>query len=76
MKTYKLLASVRDQPSDLRLSAKLLPTFADRGCCVASTTDPYGRILMKCKNLMRKYKCLPLHVSATASHYQKLWPTL
>jgi hypothetical protein len=24
-----------------RLSANLVPTFADRGCCVVSTTDPY-----------------------------------
>jgi hypothetical protein len=27
------------------LSAKLVPTFADRGCHVFSVTDPYGRIL-------------------------------
>jgi hypothetical protein len=27
------------------LSAKWLPTFADRGCHVVSVTDPYGRIL-------------------------------
>jgi hypothetical protein len=33
------------QPSDRHLSAKLLPTFADRGCRVCSATDPYGRIL-------------------------------
>jgi hypothetical protein len=32
-------------PSDRRLSAKLVPTFADRGCHVVSVTDPYGRIL-------------------------------
>jgi hypothetical protein len=32
-------------PSDRRLSAKLVPTFADRGCRVVSMTDPYGRIL-------------------------------
>jgi hypothetical protein len=25
------------------LSAKLVPTFADRGCSVVSATDPYGR---------------------------------
>jgi hypothetical protein len=31
-------------PSDRRLSAKLVPTFADRGCHVVSVTDPYGRI--------------------------------
>jgi hypothetical protein len=38
---------VREQiiPSDRRLSAKLVPTSADRGCYVASVTDPYGRIL-------------------------------
>jgi hypothetical protein len=33
------------RPSDRRLSAKLVPTFADRGCRVVSATDPYGRIL-------------------------------
>jgi hypothetical protein len=31
--------------SDRRLSKKLVPTFADIGCHVASVTDPYGRIL-------------------------------
>jgi hypothetical protein len=31
--------------SDPRLSAKLLPTIADRGCHVVSVTDPHGRIL-------------------------------
>jgi hypothetical protein len=31
--------------SDRRLSAKLVPTFADRGCHVVNTTDPYGHIL-------------------------------
>jgi hypothetical protein len=33
------------RPSDRRLSAKLLPTFADRGCHVVNVTDPYSRIL-------------------------------
>jgi hypothetical protein len=28
-----------------RLSAKLMPTFADRRCRVVSSTDPHGRIL-------------------------------
>jgi hypothetical protein len=28
-----------------RLSAKLVPTFADRGCSMVSTMNPYGRIL-------------------------------
>jgi hypothetical protein len=27
------------------MSAKLVPTFADRGYCVVSATDPHGRIL-------------------------------
>jgi hypothetical protein len=31
--------------SDRRLLAKLVPTFADRGCHVVSMTNPYGRIL-------------------------------
>jgi hypothetical protein len=34
-----------ESASDRRLSAKLVPTFADRGCHVVSMTDPYGRIL-------------------------------
>jgi hypothetical protein len=33
------------RPSDRRLSAKLVTTFADRECHVVSVTDPYGRIL-------------------------------
>jgi hypothetical protein len=33
------------RPSDRSLSAKLVPTFADRGCHVVRATDPYGRIL-------------------------------
>jgi hypothetical protein len=38
-------ASELHRPSDRRLSAKLVPTFADRGCHVVSVTDPYSRIL-------------------------------
>jgi hypothetical protein len=37
-------ASERYRPSYRRLSAKLVPTFADRGCRVVGTTDPLGRI--------------------------------
>jgi hypothetical protein len=33
------------RPSDRRLSAKVVPTFADRGCHMVSVTDPYSRIL-------------------------------
>jgi hypothetical protein len=33
------------RPSDRHLSAKLVPTFADRGCHAVSATDPYGRVL-------------------------------
>jgi hypothetical protein len=39
----KTVSSVR--LSDLRLSAKLVPTSGDRGCRVVSATDPHGRIL-------------------------------
>jgi hypothetical protein len=38
-------ASELHRPSDRRLSAKWLLTFADRGCHVVSVTDSYGRIL-------------------------------
>jgi hypothetical protein len=38
-------ASELYRPSDRRLSAKLVSTFADRGCCVVSTMDIYGRIV-------------------------------
>jgi hypothetical protein len=38
-------ASELYRPIDRRLSAKLVRTSADRGCHVASVTDPYGRIL-------------------------------
>jgi hypothetical protein len=37
--------SMCDRPSDRRMSAKLVPTFADRGCRVVSAADPHGRIL-------------------------------
>jgi hypothetical protein len=33
------------RPSNRRLSAKWLPTFARRGCHVVSVMDPYGRTL-------------------------------
>jgi hypothetical protein len=38
-------ASKLYRQSDSRLSAKLMPTFANRGCHVVSATDPYSRIL-------------------------------
>jgi CBS-domain-containing membrane protein len=31
--------------SDRHFSAKLVPTFADRGCHMVSVMNPYGRIL-------------------------------
>jgi hypothetical protein len=38
-------ASELYRPSDRRLSTKLVPTFADRGYRMVSSTDPYDRIL-------------------------------
>jgi hypothetical protein len=38
-------ASELYRPSDCRFSAKLVPTFADRGSHMISVTDPYGHIL-------------------------------
>jgi hypothetical protein len=38
-------ANYTERLSDSRLSAKLVPTFADTGLHVVSVTGPYGRIL-------------------------------
>jgi hypothetical protein len=38
-------ASELYQPGDRRLSAKIVPTFAYRGCYMVSVTNNYGRIL-------------------------------
>jgi hypothetical protein len=43
--TFLVFASELYRPSDRHLPAKLVPSFADRGCHVVSVTDPYGRIL-------------------------------
>jgi hypothetical protein len=46
-KTKKLRGlSLRANYTDRRLSTKLVPSFADRGCRVVSATDPYGSILV------------------------------
>jgi hypothetical protein len=37
-------ASELYRPSDRRLSAKIAPTFSDRGCHVVSVTNPHDRI--------------------------------
>jgi hypothetical protein len=38
-------ANYTDRPNNRRLSAKLVPTFSERGCHMVSVTDPYGRNL-------------------------------
>jgi hypothetical protein len=45
IKQWPESASELYRPSDSRLSAKLVPTFADRGCHAVSVTNPYCRIL-------------------------------
>jgi hypothetical protein len=46
MKQTNSMALVRrQQPTNYRLSANLVSTFADRGCRVVSETDPHGHIL-------------------------------
>jgi hypothetical protein len=40
--------------NDRRLSAKLVPTFADRRCYVVSVTDPYDRIV----GFLDRYVCI------------------
>jgi hypothetical protein len=46
LQCHDSVALVRDWtiPSDSHLSAKLVPTFSDRGCHVVSVTDPHGNI--------------------------------
>jgi hypothetical protein len=44
VKNKDSVALVRERTNDRRLSAKLVPTFADIGCRVDSATDPYRRI--------------------------------
>jgi hypothetical protein len=41
-----VLVLERTVPRDRHLSARLVPTFADRGCHVVSATDSYDRILV------------------------------
>jgi hypothetical protein len=43
IKLRGFLVRKRTIPSGRRLSAKLVPTFADRGCRVVSTADSHGR---------------------------------
>jgi hypothetical protein len=51
------------RPSDRRLSAKLVPTSADRRCHVVSVTDPYGRILGFLDQHITSWLTLSLNVS-------------
>jgi hypothetical protein len=44
--TWPVSASELYRPSDCRLSAKLVQTFADRWCNMVSVTHLYGRILL------------------------------
>jgi hypothetical protein len=49
-------ASELHRPRDRRLSAKLVPTFANTGCHMVSVTDPYGRIVGFLDRLMHVIK--------------------
>jgi hypothetical protein len=49
--TWFLSASILYRPCDRRLSAKLMPTYADRGCHVVSTND-----MEKKYNVLSSYK--------------------
>jgi hypothetical protein len=64
------------RPSDRRLSAKLVPTFADRGCHMVSVTDSYGRIpglLAAAATFSLNPVCRPKCVSACTSSVMNLW---
>jgi hypothetical protein len=55
-------ASELCRPSDRRLSAKLVPTFADRGSHVVSVTDPQAVFSIFLDRMLH------LHQSQTSSH--------
>jgi hypothetical protein len=56
------------RPSDRRLLAKSVPTFADRGCHVVSVTDPYGRIFgYRLTMLYGNWTCLRVFCSEMSS---------
>jgi hypothetical protein len=43
LNSVALIRRVLLRPSDRRLSTKLVPTFADRGCRVVTATVPHAR---------------------------------
>jgi hypothetical protein len=53
-------------PIDLRLSAKLVPTFANRGCHVVSVTNPYGWL-----NNRRNYEITAISLSSCPLQIRK-----
>jgi hypothetical protein len=61
------------QPSDRRLSAKLVPTLADKRCHVVSVTDPYGHNL---GFLDRKTKACTMQLKLQISVKGKVVPVL
>jgi hypothetical protein len=61
-----LVASELYLQSDLRLSAKLVPTFADRSCRVVSATDPYGRNLDFLDRVLGPITCTNYGMTATS----------
>jgi hypothetical protein len=55
------------RPSVRRLSTKVVLTFGDRGCCVVSVTDPYGR------NLGFLYRSRYFFFQVAAHLYSRGW---
>jgi hypothetical protein len=75
-----LSASELYRPSGRRLSAKLVPTLADRGCCVVNATDPRGHetdiylfdnkfVYYRLKNIVRCWFRLYDHLGRRISNY-------
>jgi hypothetical protein len=56
------------RPSNCLFSAKLVPTFADRGCHVVSVTDLYGRILVFLDRRARNKNMTKMHIKSTKKH--------
>jgi hypothetical protein len=58
------------RPSDCRLLAKWLPTFADKGCHVVSVTGPYGRII----DFLDRSRYFPIKKLLSCSHESEWTP--
>jgi hypothetical protein len=76
-KKNSVAASELCRPSDSHLSAKLVPTFTDRGCRVVSATDPHtttSPVQVQFRVLVCRYAAAPsslfVHLAAPTTEHR------